>query len=296
MNILGAGLAGLIAGNIFPTAKLFEKGSAEQLTHKAVLRFRSSAVGDATGIQFRAVRVHKGLWHEGKAVLPSVDLANAYSMKVIGKLADRSIWSLEPADRFVAPENFVEQLAERCAGRIEWNCNVDEPVMLSAQAPLISTAPMTALLHLNSSPTVPHFKFAQIAVRRFRVPDADVFQTIYFPSPETTLYRATITGSLLVAEYINKADDYDFFPAFFLSKSGVEPIDSSSQRFGKIAPIDNAWRKNFIFQLSQQHNIFSLGRFATWRNILLDDVLKDCYVIKRLLQSSSYEARLHSSK
>ena len=56
-TIVGAGLAGLIAGSIFPRAQLFEAGDESQSIHKAVLRFRTSAVGDATGVEFKKVNV-----------------------------------------------------------------------------------------------------------------------------------------------------------------------------------------------------------------------------------------------
>lgn len=295
-QIVGAGLAGLIAGNLFPTAQIFEQGEEQQLAHKAVLRFRTPAVGEAVGIDFRRVPVHKGLWLDREFVQPNIRLANQYSHKVIGRLFDRSVWKTETVERFIAPENLLEQLAERCRGRIEWSSIVSSIPVLAQSGPTISTAPMSVLAqHIDNDATAPQFNFAPIEVQRWRVPEADVFQTVYFPSPDTTLYRASITGSLLIAEYAGRADMYDFFPAFGLNERDVLPIDNAKQRFGKIAPIDDTWRKNFIFRMSQQHNIFSLGRFATWRNILLDDVLKDCYVIKRLLTSASpYDAKLHA--
>jgi hypothetical protein len=47
-----------------------------------------------------------------------------------------------------------------------------------------------------------------------------------------------------------------------------------------------------LFRLTHEHNVFSLGRFATWRNILLDDVVDDIVQVKRLLKSSSaYDLR-----
>lgn len=53
MIILGAGLSGLIAGCMFPLAKIIESSKKEDYfsnSHKALLRFRTSAVGDALGI------------------------------------------------------------------------------------------------------------------------------------------------------------------------------------------------------------------------------------------------------
>jgi len=289
--IVGAGIAGLMAANIFQRAHVFESGPSNQVNHKAVLRFRSSAVGDAMGIDFRKVAVHKGVWHEGAFVQPNIQLANLYSKKVVGKLADRSIWKLEPVERFIAPEDFIFQLAERCRDRIDWNHPVNN---FERKDAVISTIPMNVAAKIipDAAPqdfVPPEFNYAPISVLRWHVPKADVFQTVYFPDPSTNLYRASITGDLLIAEFVEGADDYDFFPAFGLNKADCRAHDSTRQRYGKISPIDEAWRRAFIFNATTKHQVYSLGRFAVWKNILADSVLHDIYVVKRLMESTSYE-------
>jgi hypothetical protein len=108
---------------------------------------------------------------------------------------------------------------------------------------------------------------------------------------------SSITGDLLICEYSGEADNnIDFFPAFALRESQCIPIETTTQRFGKIAPIDDQWRKKFIFGLSTKNNIFSLGRFGTWRNILLDSVLNDITVIKKLMASTHYDRATHNSR
>lgn len=301
MIIIGAGLAGLLAANIFQRAHIFEAGPESQLSHRAVLRFRSRAVGDAVGIDFREVTVHKGIWLGDKFVRPSIQLANLYSRKVIGRLMDRSIWNMEPAQRFIAPENIVEQLAERCVGRISWESPFEGPDcdVAFGDDDIVSTMPMTRLLavfaarneQIPSKP--PAFNFASITVKRWRVANADVFQTIYFPDPEEPLYRASITGDLLIAEFIGEVEsrtNMKLFEAFGLLPSDCAPIDNVRQRYGKIAPIDDLWRRQFILWATIQHRVYSLGRFATWRNVLLDDVIKDIAVVKRLISGGAYHA------
>ena len=293
MKIYGAGLAGLLAGCQFQTARIYEANSESSVNHKAVLRFRTPAVGDAVGIDFRQVRVHKGIWDAGKYVQPSILLANQYSNKVVGRLADRSIWNLDPVDRFIAPENLIGQLAERCFGRIKFNHRVTKEEFLDCSEAAISTMPMRIAAQLSGHTTAVEadkiFSYAPITVRRWRIPGADVFQTVYFPNPTTTLYRASITGDLLIAEYAGEEDGYPLLKAFGLRSNDIEPIERVKQVYGKISPIDNNWRKKVIFDLSTQNNIFSLGRFATWRNILLDDVIQDISVIKKLLNTTTYD-------
>ncbi|HET8689564.1 MAG TPA: hypothetical protein VFM18_23385 [Methanosarcina sp.] len=310
LKIYGAGITGLMAGCIFPNAQIFEANDEGAINHKAVLRFRNSSVGDALGIDFRQVRVHKGLWMEGKFVEPNIQLANLYSKKVIGKLADRSIWNLAPSDRFVAPENFIEQMIERCSNRIEWSHKLNDIELMAHAAHggmAISTLPMSLMAKfmlgeiVKSNDNTPSFQYAPIVVRRWRIMNSDVFQTIYFPSPNTTLYRASITGDLLIAEYVNEYDesmDFELASAFGLSfmDNEIQNVDTTKQSFGKIARIDDVWRKRFIFELTTKKNIFSAGRFAIWKNVLLDDVLHDLYVIKKLMNTTTYEKSLHISK
>lgn len=292
MKIFGAGLAGLLAGCHFQRATIYE-AQPQHAPHSALLRFRSSAVGDAVGVEFRKVRVHKSMW-PACTVTPA--RANLYSRKVIGTLADRSIWNLEDVDRYIAPENFIEELLERCAGRIEWGRVVVGDDFLNNKEPVISTLPMALLYNcVGSRPCPVDFTYKMIHTKRFKIAGADVFQTIYFPLPETNLYRASITGDILIAEYVEHKDDYDFFPAFGLRKTDCKELETTNKHFGKIKTINNEWRKGFIYDLTTKYNIFSLGRYATWRNILLDDVLKDISVIKKMMKVGAYDrARINT--
>lgn len=306
MKIYGAGISGLLAGAMFQTAEIFEASSPNRGQHKALLRFRTSAVGDAVGIDFRKVKVHKGLWHDGRFVQPNLQLANYYSKKVVGKILDRSVWNLDPCERFVAPEDFVQQLQERCAGRIHWSHEINRKELLNERGPVISTLPMELMVGMlaNELPydfikEAPKFSRASINVERWRVPNADVFQTVYYADPSLDVYRASITGDTLIVESVEGRDQEAsevVFQSFGLTIHDVVLMDRNRQNYGKISPVEDAWRKQFIFWLSHERNIFSLGRFGTWRNILLDDVIKDVSVLKKLIGTSGYDRMKASSK
>ena len=82
MKIFGAGISGLLAGCLLPQAEIFEAAPKGNINHKALLRFRTRSVGDAVGIEFRAVTVRKAIWLDGRFVAPTIQLANWYSRKV----------------------------------------------------------------------------------------------------------------------------------------------------------------------------------------------------------------------
>jgi len=297
--IVGAGLAGLVVSHMFPRHEIVEAAPEPIENHKALLRFRSDEISKLTGIDFRQVRVRKAIFDGEKEVPPSVRNTNLYSLKCLGRIeGERSIWNLDPSTRYVAPEDFYSMLIESAHKRIQWNTPVDFSNLQNLD-PTISTAPLDLVCkQLGIEPGVV-FERSPITVKRFRVRLCDAFQTIYFPEDDTTLYRASITGNLLICEFAGEPAGQwgiQIARAFGLPlSSGLAEIGETSQRYGKIAPIPNGIRKGLIAELSVERNIFSIGRFATWRNILLDDLLQDAVVIKKLLNSHKYDRRIIAS-
>lgn len=293
-TIVGAGLAGLIAAHAWPQAQVLEAAARPRAGHRALLRFRTEAVGRLTGIEFRRVTVRKGLWAEGEFRAPSIRWANMYAQKVMGDgrlVGERSIWKLDTVERFIAPDNLYEQLIDAVGSRIHWNTNAS----FGTGQLLVSTAPLPVVLRALEITAPVEFPRAGIRVTRWRVRGADVFQTVYFPERCLGVYRASITGDVLIAEStapLDEADIAEIERAFGLRMEECELLEAVEQKFGKIAPIDDAVRKQLLFRLTHEHNIYSLGRFATWRNLLLDDVVDDVTAIKKLLKANSaYDVR-----
>lgn len=306
--IVGAGLAGLLAAHAWPQAKILE-ARPEPEPHRALLRFRTDAVARLVGVEFRKVLVRKSVWRDGAHVAPTIADANNYSAKChAGRLlSDRSIWNLAPAERYVAPEDLHAQLAWAAKERVCWSTAADYAALRSTGVTIVSTAPLPVALKSCglSAPTFGAFEHSRIEVHRYRLANADVFQTVYFPDPMLNLYRASITGDELICEYIAPVEDSgrmgtalrelewaSIESAFGIQLSEATPLGVTEQRYGKIAPIDDRARKQALFDLTHEHGVFSLGRFATWRNILLDDVVDDITVVKKLIRSgAAYDVR-----
>lgn len=310
--IIGAGLSGLIAATQFPQARVIEANGPDSIAHKAVLRFRSDALSRLVGIPFRSVTVRKSIWYERRHCSPNILLANMYSRKTNGGYLDRSIWNLDPVTRYIAPEDLLPQLVEIVGDRIHWDTVVTSDLMFRDEdQPAISTIPMPILLDLLGFRQWEPFAFKGIRVDRYRVKNADVFQTVYFPDPGLSVYRASITGDLLIVEHVEtcaegaaragarESSRVAVLAALGLLGSDVEPIEVDHlQRYGKIRPLENdRLRKQAIYTATIKHNMYSLGRFATWRNILLDDVVDDIAIIKQMIAHGAYGATLqHNSK
>lgn len=312
MIILGAGLAGCIAGHMFPGSLILERGKREDVgAHKALLRFRSDAIGQLTGIPFRKVRVHKNLVYGdeifGAAQFAPVEIQNMYSRKVTGGLSSRSIWDLQPVERYVAPDDFHARMVKQL--NIAFNSEIDGVGTLAifARAPaasyereegdaVISTLPLPVMLGLTNL-VAPPMKRLAVSVQRWKVKNCDLFQTVYFPDPEMKTYRASITGDTLIVEsmieYTGMSEMARVLRAFDLTWSDLETNgEVSQQEYGKIVGLADDARHYILMELTRRFRIYSLGRFATWRNILLDDLPQDANKIRMLMGMSEYRKRL----
>lgn len=316
IRIAGAGLTGLIAGHAFRGAQIFESASLEDVSrneHTALLRFRSDAVSKVTGIPFREVKVQKSIW-DGKHVPYDIALGNMYSRKVLqgtgGKISGRSILNLEPARRFIAPPDFISRMREALSHQITYSRPIDfdslfafenqHPVISTVPLPIVCSAAIRGSGFADPAFAEPHCLYAPIQVTRYKLDDVDLHQTIYFPGAYTDIYRASITGDTLIVEAV--ASDVQptrnelemIMTAFGLVGCGMELIDSKLQQYGKVVDIPTPQRRALLRSLTARANIYSLGRFATWRNVLLDDVANDIEAIRRMISSDAYGRELHS--
>jgi hypothetical protein len=300
--IIGAGLAGLLSACVFKDAEIYEAGPRKQ-NHRALLRFRDESVSKLTGIPFKKVTVYKEIFSDRVThTTCSHKHANQYARKVSGAIAGRSIRNLDTVSRYVAPDDFYEQLVERFEGRIFWNCSLTGSMLHERNLNFISTMPLPAMLDMVG---IKHdigadLSMRPISVTRFELPeDTDVYQTIYFPNPSITVYRASITGKMLIIESMMKPSimEIDFIKARF-GLTGVEmlELDQVIQQYGKITDLPTEKRQAILHELTRDHNIYSIGRFATWRNILLDDVVQDIEHVRSLMAANEYGRALLSSR
>jgi hypothetical protein len=299
MIIIGAGMAGLIAANYFrkrnPT--VIEKQASLPDNHGALLRFKTDKVFRVAGLSATKVTVRKCIVY-GQDFMsgPNPYLANMYSEKVTGRIEDRSIWNTATEERFIAPPDFLARLADGCNIKFE-----REAIGATWEGDkFISTIPMPTLMKQLGWKDIPKFEFKPIWTITADLPGVNINQTIYFPEMDVPYYRASFVGSRFIIELVRDPGDeaeslttevLDYFG--FLKKC---EITVKHQPLGKMLPIDNQLRKEFMHYATSNYNIYSLGRFATWRPILLDDVVDDLAAIERMM-SSSYEAlRVNSLK
>jgi len=295
MKIFGAGLAGLIAGCVFPKAEIYEKNDKDFVSHQALLRFRTNKVSEITGVKFKKVCVLKSIWSEGKEAKPTPRIVAMYSKKVTGKYENRSIMDISTKERYIAPDNFHKILVDEMEDRIHFGWEVDK-TQCELNTPIISTLPLS----LNAKMLGYDFKTinntSSIFVNKFKIDNCDLYATVYYPDFDTSIYRASITGNTLIIESKEKLNlkpnsewDIDIIESFGLFNAKLNTlIANHEQKMGKLTEVNDSERRVMIYNMSHDHDLFSLGRFALHKNILLDDVAKDIFVIKSMINDDSY--------
>lgn len=296
MKIFGAGLSGLIAAVANPKAIVYEKNDEKFQGHHALLRFRTNAVSEITGIKFKKVRVIKAIWSEGKERRPTPRLVAQYSMKNTGAYENRSIMDVDTVERYIAPDNLLQRLIEESYERINFNYNLDKDDFihhkLEKNPAIISTLPLSINARMLGYNFETKSKKSSIFVTKFKIANCDMYCTVYYPDTSTTVYRASITGNSLIIESKDKVKQSDIatvMTSMGLSYNGCDEIlTNHSQPMGKLTGVNDDERRVMIYKMSHDHGVFSLGRFALHKNILLDDVAKDIRVIKAMMNDDSY--------
>ena len=308
MNIWGAGLAGLLTANMLRKwqPKIIEKHNELPNNHDALLRFRTDKVGTACSIPFKKVSVDKAIMYENTIITqPNLLYSNMYSDKVIGSVLSRSINSLESVERYIAPLNLISQMSKDCS--ITYDYQITEEDIIESRrsgVPTISTLPMPLMMKLIGYQLMPNFTYQRIYTQKADIdePEVNINQTIYYPDPRVNHYRISIVGNVVIAEFTEQPANNSgellmdaLYNDFGFRARRLSNLSTTSQKYGKIRPIDDKIRQDFIYSLTEEYNIYSVGRFATWRQLLLDDVVQDIQLVEKFINNTDYTRWMHKS-
>jgi len=304
--IIGAGISGLIAEGAFSkipgsATTIFDpKHDSDPLSeHKAVMRLRDTRIIDYVNCKIDKVKVYKAVYHNGKLYdKPNLLLNNMYSLKVYDSLSERSLSTLGIVDRYTISNITRQGMSTRMVSVVHdiYDKQIHFDKTSSQQYDIcISTIPMFKCLDLvGKSPDDYGVKFSwtPIFVTKMKLSiESDVHQTVYFTDQsEEVPYRITIEGNSVIAEAAFTFDIDSIYDclrsAFGISYSEVdeESIMTSTQNMGKLEPISDDIRRKIMMDLTDEFNVYSFGRFATWRPLRIDQTLDDIEKIKMLVR------------
>jgi hypothetical protein len=274
--IVGAGMAGLIAHQVFSssnyTVKTFEAAPSSPLSnHKAVFRVRDPNIRSILQCDLERVDVDKAVFFCGSLQSSfSIESSNLYSLKLYRSIEPRSLQSLGSVKRYLmsnikVPNSiyYGRRLTSITHSRTEdqhsryiahftkdiGEKTTEETVEYDF---LISTIPLPNLLRCADVTCDIPLDCHPIFIIRGTLPwPSTVNQTIYFPDPNFKIYRATIQSRTFIAEGILTCAPVDgvvercwrdeggmVLGAFGLEINPELLKDTSThiQRFGKILP------------------------------------------------------------
>jgi len=298
--VIGAGIAGLIAeGAMLKTfgndIAVFDDKPKKGLSdgHKAVMRLRDRSIKEYVNCDLKKIKAQKAILHKGVLYdRPNLLLNNLYSLKAYGSLGNRSLSSLGDVDRYLISNiraNDINYIKEKVYIILK-----DKKLVLESESKYdydicISTVPMPALLKMCGLKYHVKFDYRPIFVTRAKLNiRSNIHQTLYFTDSRSTIpYRMTIQDEDVIAESMFGATDmYNSIEQFGLNRNHIidGTIDITKQDFGKIEPIDDNLRRRILMDLTDEFGIYSLGRFATWRSLRIDQVVEDVKKIIMLIK------------
>jgi hypothetical protein len=315
--IIGAGLAGAIAYNSLKEYQplVLDKRSVPggdiMKLHPAVMRLRDNKVAEAIGARSEKVIVTKCIFSNGSIHTKSnIQLNNLYSRKVYGTLGRRSLNDIGDVERYIMPSGYlIPEETHWCRTVKDISDGKLRARSTSSNLPyeeyeydvLISTVPMFRMSQgiVGCPDDFKNTKFAyrSVYVLRLKVDiPSCVHQTIYFPDPNTPIYRITIQNQDIIIEAVEPTKDYcsqlqDAFGIYQDEFTGIGKIRWKEMPIGKIIPINEDDRLRYIMWLTDNHNIYSFGRFAVWRPLRTDQLLQDIVKIKRIIKAGDISAR-----
>jgi hypothetical protein len=171
---------------------------------------------------------------------------------------------------------------------------------------VISTIPMPELMKNLGYDQCPQFNSFVGTNLKTTLSQCDAYVSLMVPDPDKDFSRISLTGSELIVECPGEYKWTDEQKESMLEEVtallGITnpvlsaTITAANQHYAKINPIDDDARKQFIFWATDKANVFSLGRYATWRpGLLLDDLVQDIRLIERWIKDR-YNMSHHRSK
>ena len=297
MIIIGSGIAGKMAAGYFKNFRpqIYEaRREDEGSSHKAIMRFRDDKIGLLLGASLEKVNVSKAIYYKGKFVEHNPMVMNLYSVKVARGIYSRSIHLMDSVDRYIAKESFDAPLTNYGyeLDKIEPNRCIFSNGEIIDYDICISTIPLPIVCKAAGFDTfdVEMISYPIYVTRtKVNVP-SNVYQTIYFPDPKLSVYRASLECQNFIIEsdsqYIEN-EIPEICSAFGLHQDNIEEKEEFTQDNGKIIDMDDSIRKHLILELTEKFSIYSLGRYATWRNITSDVLLDDLPKIENMMKLSS---------
>lgn len=298
--IIGSGISGLIMYRLISSLnpKIYDakKIKTALQNHQTLLRIRDPELSSILGCDLKEIKVDKNIYYRFDITNKcNIKINNLYSLKVCGELNNKSIQNTDTCKRYLIENfNLIEQKINSSYELFnikdkELFFRTDKGIKKVKYDYCISTIPLPILLNIINYKIESKFEHKAIYTLKCKLNiKSNVYQTIYIPEFRYPVYRASLHGDTLIMESLLPINDKckEFcLDLFGLNNNFLKQEKEYYSEFGKLISIDDEERLATICMLTNEYNIFSLGRFAIWKSIRIDNVIKDAKQIKKMILS-----------
>lgn len=317
--IIGAGLSGLMMGYLQKRNYLIIE-AAERLNFDIATPFHLHAPLDWLPTTWKEIDVHHHCW-DGERFhrIPDLKMMNDFSRKIVGKIVDTSLKFMDGSiKRGFVPESgnagevlrdlFNETSTHLALGAQLVHLDPDNKAAAIAFAEegsrviryknLVSTIPLPALLKMLRMEFHHRFTAEPITTIFFDVPpeaSVDAFQVVNITDPSNIFYRASLMDQKVILETMNPDHETEESQlthtaaalANALWKLNLRKENATIHviRPGKFHPIPKTARKQLLAKLTNDWQIYCLGRYATWSYKRIDHIAEDAHSILKIMKA-----------
>ncbi len=309
--VIGAGLSGMIMGYLLKRRyAIFDAAKGPVFQTSAPFYLHSPL--DWLPTTWREIDIHHNCW-DGDSFhrQPNIRMMNNYARKITGKIIDTSLKFMDGAMKkgFLPsngkPGQVLTDLYEETSSNINWGWKLVriDPVQKIATMndgavnldirykSLISTMPLPVLLRMVGIEFQHKFVADDIYTSFYAVPEGvtvDAHQIIYITSEYTRPYRASLMGQTIYIESmlpIDPTEDAQLIEQLW-GITKAHPIGTRVIKAGKFHPIERNQRKLLLAKLTNEFDIFCLGRFAVWNYKRIDHIAHDAQQLVKIIRAA----------
>lgn len=309
--IIGGGIAGTLAFNFFRNESplVFDKEESKKpfSSHSGIMRVKSEEIGAILGIKLKKIKVEKWIFYKGKFYSYSTPFfTSSYSQKVSDGIYSRSIENLGVHTRYLFDKDFSvpDKYAKFGCSLIGFVPSESKAIFMTSEGKqieerydiCINTLPLPFIMELygvKEHSTKIDFSYKSIYSRVVNTAiKSDKHYTVYLPDRDEDIYRVSLQEDKVILESMEEFTTNREIERICKELFDIQPKDitditkTTSRLYGKIIDLEPFVRKSQLYMLTEKYNIYSAGRFALWKNIGVDDMLKDLDKIRSMAETS----------
>lgn len=334
--VIGSGIAGCLAANFFKAEEVVVVEKSPKInfnsSHNAVMRMGDQRIGLILGSRLKKIEVKKEFYWDGVIYKdPPISAKNSYSLKVSGIIQERSI-KRPSGGRYLFDEdkNYLKGIRRHFSSEVikiedkflELKDLVSSRIYREEYDVCISTIPLFSLGKIIGWEEFDvFFDLRRVYTCVFDIGksfpvSSEVNQTIYVSDICFDMYRATLQGCKMIFEFVGLEEEKENkeregkwgkeiieIMALFGIPNPILYFDPDEFEFkrnsqGKISKIDEGKRKGILSSITEEYNLYSLGRYATWKpQLMVEDLVQDLERIREMIKIGEkrrkYESKIN---